>query len=370
MFTRIVLGVPLSPPAAPELLSPLLNTSPLQTAEKEVQDTGMPGELGVSPSFKNPPKTGGYRGLIKTFSALSFGVCRNSQGNLDTDKLFTGQRLDQSGLYFYNARYYDATIGRFISPDTTVQNYKNPQSLNRYSYCLNNPLKYIDPTGYHWWNDAWKWFDDHILNPLVDYYTGLYDAVVSTVDSIGQMLTNPLGTLQGICNAVTHPEDTAKAMWNEIWTNSQSAEGVGKNVGTFALLFLGGAGISKVAGKLAALGDTLGATKALPGYWKPFAGIGGEGAGTAGESFFEGTSYAPNVIEKIGQNDFHSFPEAVKAFESSGQVTEYANGYRMLRIPGSYLSVSLTPTWYNGYFEFGKTAEGVITHRFFNPCGW
>ncbi|MCL4500058.1 MAG: hypothetical protein M1335_07470, partial [Chloroflexi bacterium] len=32
-------------------------------------------------------------------------------------RLFTGQRLDATGLYFYNARYYDATIARFISPD-------------------------------------------------------------------------------------------------------------------------------------------------------------------------------------------------------------------------------------------------------------
>jgi RHS repeat-associated protein len=32
-------------------------------------------------------------------------------------RLFTGQRLDSTGLYYYGARYYDATIGRFISPD-------------------------------------------------------------------------------------------------------------------------------------------------------------------------------------------------------------------------------------------------------------
>jgi len=38
-------------------------------------------------------------------------------------------------------------LGRFISPDTFIQAPYNPQSLNRYSYCLNNPLKYIDPTG-------------------------------------------------------------------------------------------------------------------------------------------------------------------------------------------------------------------------------
>jgi RHS repeat-associated protein len=65
-----------------------------------------------------------------------------------TDKLFTGQRLDDTGLYFYNARYYDATIGRFISADTIIPNPMNPQAFNRYSYCFNNPLKYVDPSGY------------------------------------------------------------------------------------------------------------------------------------------------------------------------------------------------------------------------------
>ena len=39
-------------------------------------------------------------------------------------------------------------LGRFISPDTIVSDPFNPQSINRYSYVLNNPLNYIDPTGY------------------------------------------------------------------------------------------------------------------------------------------------------------------------------------------------------------------------------
>jgi RHS repeat-associated protein len=72
-----------------------------------------------------------------------------------TDKLFTGQRLDATGLYYYNARYYDATIGRFISPDSIIPHPYNPQSFNRYSYCLNNPLKYIDPSGHDGVSDYW-----------------------------------------------------------------------------------------------------------------------------------------------------------------------------------------------------------------------
>jgi RHS repeat-associated protein len=76
-----------------------------------------------------------------------YGYCRNSAGDLGTDKLFTGQRLDDTGLYYYGARYYDPTIGRFISPDSIVPNPANPQCFNRYSYCLNNPLVYTDPSG-------------------------------------------------------------------------------------------------------------------------------------------------------------------------------------------------------------------------------
>jgi RHS repeat-associated protein len=86
--------------------------------------------------------------LDSSVAYFPYGDLRNSQGNLGTDKRFTGQRLDSTGLYYYGARYYDATIGRFISADTIVQSFSNPQTLNRYSYCLNNPLKYTDPTGH------------------------------------------------------------------------------------------------------------------------------------------------------------------------------------------------------------------------------
>jgi RHS repeat-associated protein len=72
----------------------------------------------------------------------------------------TGQRQDGTGLYYYGARYYGPEIGRFISPDTMVSNPTNPQSLNRYSYCLNNPLKYIDPSGHRWINDGDDSFDE------------------------------------------------------------------------------------------------------------------------------------------------------------------------------------------------------------------
>ncbi len=86
--------------------------------------------------------------LDSTMTFFPFGECLESQGTLATDRKFTGQRLDDTGLYSYGARYYDYTIGRFISADTVVQSFSNPQTLNRYSYVTNNPLRYTDPTGH------------------------------------------------------------------------------------------------------------------------------------------------------------------------------------------------------------------------------
>ncbi len=64
------------------------------------------------------------------------------------DRGFTGlQHLDRFGLINMNGRVYDPKLGRFLSPDPVIQSPDNPQNYNRYSYVLNNPLKYKDPDG-------------------------------------------------------------------------------------------------------------------------------------------------------------------------------------------------------------------------------
>jgi RHS repeat-associated protein len=58
------------------------------------------------------------------------------------------EMLDAVGLIHMNGRLYDPVMGRFVSADPTVQAPDNLQSFNRYSYVLNNPLFYTDPSGY------------------------------------------------------------------------------------------------------------------------------------------------------------------------------------------------------------------------------
>ena len=65
---------------------------------------------------------------------------------------YTGhEMLPEYGLINMNGRLYDPQIGRFLSPDNYVQMPDLSQSFNRYSYCLNNPLKYVDEDGEFAW---------------------------------------------------------------------------------------------------------------------------------------------------------------------------------------------------------------------------
>ncbi len=64
------------------------------------------------------------------------------------DRGYTGhEHLTNHGLINMNARLYDPVVGRFLSPDPYVQAPSMSQNFNRYSYALNNPLRYTDPNG-------------------------------------------------------------------------------------------------------------------------------------------------------------------------------------------------------------------------------
>jgi RHS repeat-associated protein len=80
-----------------------------------------------------------------------WGRVRYSYGTTPTDYRFTGQQeIVTIGLYFYNSRFYDAALGRFVSPDSIIPNPGDPVSFDRFAYVRNNPLMYIDPSGHYY----------------------------------------------------------------------------------------------------------------------------------------------------------------------------------------------------------------------------
>jgi len=79
----------------------------------------------------------------------TFFVKKKSTEN--TRRGFTGhEHYPELKIINMNARLYDPVIGRFFSPDNYVVENTSTQDFNRYSYCLNSPLKYVDPSGWRY----------------------------------------------------------------------------------------------------------------------------------------------------------------------------------------------------------------------------
>jgi len=96
---------------------------------------------------------------------------------------YTGKERDpETGFYFYEARYYDPQLGRFLTPDTIVPNWTDPQDFNRYSYAGNNPLKYTDPTGHSkFWRKVGKFFRQWVAPVAAAIVAIVVFAAVTTV---------------------------------------------------------------------------------------------------------------------------------------------------------------------------------------------
>ncbi|WP_370784735.1 RHS repeat-associated core domain-containing protein [Ruminococcus callidus] len=87
--------------------------------------------------------------ITKSYKYDAFGVEQNVDDADDNAFRYCGEYYDsESGTIYLRARYYDPTIGRFISRDSVTGENTDPLSLNLYTYCHNNPILGVDPSGH------------------------------------------------------------------------------------------------------------------------------------------------------------------------------------------------------------------------------
>jgi RHS repeat-associated protein len=83
---------------------------------------------------------------VQTYTYDSFGQIVEQTGTAPNPYTYTGRELDpETGLYYYRARYYDPSLGRFLQEDPLF-------TLNLYVYVQNNPVKLTDPIGLAPWD--------------------------------------------------------------------------------------------------------------------------------------------------------------------------------------------------------------------------
>ena len=84
------------------------------------------------------------------------GAERSVTGDLKTDRTFTGQKRDSTGLMYYNARFYDPALGTFVSPDSMVPGAGQLINYNRFLYARGSPFEYSDPRGHDPLGPEWE----------------------------------------------------------------------------------------------------------------------------------------------------------------------------------------------------------------------
>jgi RHS repeat-associated protein len=93
-----------------------------------------------------------------------------------TTRGYTGhEMLDDIGLVHMNGRVYDPELGRFVSADPNVQDMSDLQSWNRYSYVLNNPLSFTDPSGF---------FFKSIFKAIGKFFSAIFKAIGAVFKAI------------------------------------------------------------------------------------------------------------------------------------------------------------------------------------------
>jgi RHS repeat-associated protein len=113
-------------------------------------------------------------------------------GNNNVRQRFTGKEHDaETGLDYFGARYYAATAGRFTGVDPSQASVKlsDPQSWNRYTYAMNNPLEYLDTNG-KWPTRIHDWIVDHALPKLSGHERGIIKAASKAVDYAKGTMSN------------------------------------------------------------------------------------------------------------------------------------------------------------------------------------
>jgi RHS repeat-associated protein len=97
---------------------------------------------------------GSWDGINSAFRATTLAGVLDI--NTVTPRGFTGhEHIDHADIIHMNGRIYDPVLGRFLQADPNIQAPSNSQSYTRYSYVLNNPLSYTDPSGF-FFSKLWK----------------------------------------------------------------------------------------------------------------------------------------------------------------------------------------------------------------------
>jgi RHS repeat-associated protein len=188
-----------------------------------------------------------YRGTSQVFSVATYAPFGTPVSASGTEKFrYAGEMLagaagSSPGIYYIGARWMDPELGRWLSLDSELGRLSAPQTMNRYVYCVNNPLKFTDPTG--------EWFGISLKTTLQVII--IVAAVAATVATAG--IASPLAAMA--VGAAIGATSSAASTWlaggslSDIATSALIggvAGAIGGGIGAGITKSLGGGLLSKL----------------------------------------------------------------------------------------------------------------------------
>jgi RHS repeat-associated protein len=187
--------------------------------------------------------------VVQRLSYDPWGKQRNPNGSdaacgtitSPTTRGFTNQEeMPVQCLVNLNARLYNPSIGKFMAADSIVPDAYNGQALNRYTYVLNNPLSFTDPSGlipesrFDWDPYSSYWYDAAVSsaqNPIdPSAWASVVQSSATTSASIDPAVAAPVGnesntgaTTGGSNKSIIDPSPNALALGNASGSNSLAA---------------------------------------------------------------------------------------------------------------------------------------------------
>ena len=160
-----------------------------------------------------------------TYRYDAYGNTTKSNNTLNNPYQYNAEYTDSStGLQYLRARYYDSSQGRFTAKDTLLGSIEKPITRNLYTYCGNNPLNYVDPSGHSWISRAWNgvksaaktagnWANKHIVQPVKKAAnTAVNWANTHVVQPVKSFISN---TKQSVSNAYNRGKSYVQQKYNQ-----------------------------------------------------------------------------------------------------------------------------------------------------------
>lgn len=221
---------------------------------------------------------------------------------------YTGYQYDRTtGLLFAQARYYMPEIGRFISEDPIQGTILNPQTLNSYIYCNNNPLTYIDPLGLM----SLKQFKNQFVTGIADGVVGLSDLnallswdTLKGIAELGKAIYDGKLSIGEIASSMTgsalEPFRHVFAHSGDVWFGSPCNDDVyeyGRQMGSMVNTLVGavlGVGVGAAAFKAI--------QKVAPKFAKAVSNIAGKVKDKAQSWFNKGAGKVSNKVTDLAKD--------------------------------------------------------------------